>query len=68
MCIIDDALGRYGYYDDTGHWQRTKFCFVYCGARCNCGPPHPGGYYNPAFDKRLGESKPVEKHESGDGA
>ncbi len=39
-----------GYYDDTGHWQRTKFCFVSCGARCTCGPPG-GVYYNPLYDK-----------------
>ena len=30
---------RDGFYDDRGHWQRTKFCFVYCGERCTCGPP-----------------------------
>lgn len=31
---------RYGYYDNNGHWQRTKFCFVSCGDRCDCGPPN----------------------------
>lgn len=30
---------RDGYYDDAGHWQRTKFCFVDCGDRCTCKPP-----------------------------
>jgi hypothetical protein len=32
-----------GYYDEGGRWQRTKFCFVYCGAACTCQPP--GGVY-----------------------
>jgi hypothetical protein len=39
-----------GYYDETGHWQRTKFCFVSCGDHCDCGPPM-GMYYNPAYDR-----------------
>jgi hypothetical protein len=28
-----------GYYDESGSWRRTKFCFVYCGDSCTCGPP-----------------------------
>jgi hypothetical protein len=40
-----------GYYDETGHWQRTKFCFVSCGDRCTCRPPM--GYYSEAHDKGL---------------
>ena len=28
-----------GYYDESGHWQRTKFCFVHCGESCTCMPP-----------------------------
>jgi hypothetical protein len=44
-------IGRLdGHYDDTGHWKRTKFCFMSCGARCTCGPPG-GLFYNPLFDK-----------------
>lgn len=30
---------RSGYYDERGRWQRTKLCFVNCGALCDCGPP-----------------------------
>jgi len=30
-----------GYYDENGRWQRTKFCFVYCGERCTCMPRGP---------------------------
>lgn len=44
-----------GYYDDNGCWQRTKFCFVSCGERCDCMAPG-GLYYSAAHDKRL---KPV---------
>lgn len=29
-----------GYYDASGVWQRTKFCFVDCGDRCTCQPPN----------------------------
>ena len=48
--------GRDGYYDDTGHWKRTKFCFAYCGAaRCTCRPPAEL-FYNPAYDKREREA------------
>lgn len=38
-----------GYYDETGHWQRTKFCFVAC-THCDCGPPG-GLYYSAAHDQ-----------------
>src|SRR5690348_11489670 len=50
---------RDGYYDDNGEWQRTKFCFVSCGAACTCGPPG-GLYYSAAHDKRrsLGGADP----------
>jgi hypothetical protein len=41
-----------GYYDDTGHWQRTKHCFASCGSRCTCRPPF-GMYYSKAHDKSL---------------
>lgn len=37
MSLIDR---RDGYYDEKGHWQRTKFCFLPCGASCTCGPPN----------------------------
>lgn len=29
-----------GYYDKNGTWQKMKYCFVYCGDRCDCGPPN----------------------------
>lgn len=45
-----------GYYDDTGHWQRTKFCFVSCGDRCTCSAPM-GQYYSEAHDKRINHDK-----------
>lgn len=35
MSII---VGRDGYYDDNGHWQRTKLCTVPC-PNCTCKPP-----------------------------
>lgn len=41
-----------GYYDDTGNWQRTKFCFIDCGERCTCMPP-AGQHYSEAHDKSL---------------
>jgi len=48
MSLFPDTSG--GYYDDTGHWQRLKYCFVSCGAACTCMPP--GGLdYNPLHDK-----------------
>lgn len=40
-----------GYYDDCGNWNRTKYCFISCGARCTCMPPM-GLSYDPARDKR----------------
>lgn len=46
---------RDGYYDDSGHWQRTKFCFVACATGCTCGPPM-GRWYAAEHDK----SKPAE--------
>lgn len=45
----------HGHYDDTGHWQRTKYCFVDCGSRCNCRPPS-GLWYDPAHDKNKRQS------------
>lgn len=50
---------RDGYYDEEGWWQRTKFCFVSCGARCTCMPP--AGYYNAAYDKRREIETDVEQ-------
>jgi hypothetical protein len=41
-----------GYYDDNGHWRKTKHCFVSCGSRCNCSPPG-GQYYSEQHDKKL---------------
>jgi hypothetical protein len=41
-----------GYYDDTGNWQRTKFCFVDCGTRCTCRAPG-NLFYSVAHDKRV---------------
>jgi len=35
---LHSGMGRDGYYDDNGHWQRTKFCFAAC-VNCTCGPP-----------------------------
>lgn len=44
-----------GYYDESGYWKRTKFCFKYCGAdRCTCQPPNKA-YYNPSFNKSLSD-------------
>jgi hypothetical protein len=45
-----------GAYDEEGHWQRTKFCFMAC-PNCDCGPPG-GLIYNAAYDKRLQQPKP----------
>lgn len=44
--------GHNGYYDEHGNWQRTKFCFMSCGDRCDCGPPG-GLYYSAEYDQRL---------------
>ena len=54
------GLGLDGYYDETGRWQRTKFCFMAC-VRCTCGPPG-GMYYSAAHDKR----KPKGEQENND--
>jgi hypothetical protein len=40
----------HGYYDDTGNWQYTKFCFVQC-QHCDCQPPGML-FYSAAHDKR----------------
>lgn len=47
---MDDTWSLNGYYDERGHWQRTKFCFMSCGHRCDCGPPG-GLWYSAAHDK-----------------
>ncbi len=47
---------RNGYYDDSGIWRRTKFCFRSCGDRCDCGPPY--GYYNKDHDKSKVKQEP----------
>lgn len=36
MSLTDN---RDGHYDDNGHWQRHKLCFVDCGVNCTCKPP-----------------------------
>jgi len=36
---LHSGMGSDGYYDENGHWQRTKLCFVDCGANCTCKPP-----------------------------
>lgn len=59
-----DGFGLNGHYDDNGSWQRTKFCFVSCGARCDCGPPG-GLYYSAAHDKRIQQSKEGAATQSG---
>lgn len=46
-----------GYYDDSGNWQRTKFCFVQC-QHCTCGPPG-NLYYSAAHDKRQPKPTPT---------
>lgn len=51
MSLIDLISGRDGYYDDEGHWRRTKFCFVSCGARCTCSPPN-GQHFRPRKDSK----------------
>ena len=45
-----------GYYDNHGQWQRSKFCFVACGASCTCGPPM-GRWYAPEHDTRIEAEK-----------
>lgn len=49
-----------GYYDSCGYWQKYKFCFVYCGDKCDCGPPN-NLYYDPKYDKRLEENNKKEE-------
>jgi hypothetical protein len=40
-----------GYYDEDGHWQRTKFCFTDCGENCTCSPPS-GAFFKPPEETR----------------
>lgn len=54
MSILPRIQRHDGYYDDNGHWQRTKFCFRSCGEACTCGPPM-GRWYAAEHDK----SKPA---------
>lgn len=56
MCLMQHFPD--GYYDDNGEWQRSKFCFVSCGAACTCMPPL-GAFYSAAHDKRLGGTTAV---------
>lgn len=49
------SVYRNGYYDDRGFWNRTKFCFMDCRERCDCGPPG-NRYYDPAHDKTKKEN------------
>ena len=47
-----------GYYDETGSWQVTKYCFAYCEERCTCEPP--SGVYQltgEALEQHLEELK-----------
>lgn len=64
---LHTGLGLNGYYDENGNWQRTKFCFVSCGQRCDCLPPG-GLHYSAAHDKRLKATKeatpPTHEEES----
>lgn len=46
-----------GHYDERGNWQRTKFCFISCGAACTCGPPM-GLWYSAAHDKAMEKATP----------
>lgn len=48
MSLIGSINGQ---YDEQGNWQRNKHCFVYCGERCDCGPPF-GTHYSPIHDRR----------------
>ena len=55
-----------GGYDENGHWQRTKFCFISCGKRCTCRPPF-GMWYSMAHDVKrqaLDWSHPKKMDES----
>lgn len=55
-----------GYYDDTGNWQRTKFCFVQC-QHCTCQAPG-GLFYSAAHDKRrLTEGDTIKFGSQSDG-
>lgn len=45
-----------GYYDETGHWVKTKHCFVPCRSGCTCRPPG-GMWYNENYDKRRNDVK-----------
>lgn len=45
-----------GYYDESGFWQRTKFCFIQC-QDCTCQPPD-GMFYNEAHDRKLKKDPP----------
>jgi hypothetical protein len=50
---------RDGYYDKDGQWQRTKFCFVYCGERCTCSPPN--GIYNIKMKDEIEKRRDKER-------
>lgn len=54
--MLNMSSRHYGHYDERGIWQREKFCFVYCGDRCDCGPPF-GTFYSEAHDLRTKEAK-----------
>lgn len=56
MSMVPQNNSLNGYYDDHGHWQEIKKCFMHCGDSCDCSPPH-GLYYDPAKDKRKTEGK-----------
>jgi len=64
MSLRPFPMHRNGHYDDDGIWQRTKFCFVYCGERCDCGPPN-GQHYSAAHDKRVNAQSDTLKDDKG---
>lgn len=40
MEIGDFGMGSGGYYNETGMWIQTKYCFTSCGDACDCQPPN----------------------------
>lgn len=55
MSLLPMVEGQNGHYDDSGMWQRDKYCFVDCGEKCDCGPPG-GNVYSIKHDKRTQET------------
>lgn len=48
------SMGRDGYYDDKGHWHRTKLCTVPC-PNCTCTPPGGMWVIHVKKDKTKGD-------------